>query len=783
MPQWRTITLLGLAFLLLPSATHAHHSTLPLPISDDLWDISQGTVITAHSALHASQSLDARDMLGGTFGGLSSENGNLVFSDQLPLDTVHRVEWRTPEPITLESFRLFARHNTSRPLNSTCTFPDARVRGFKQFRLFAKTVNGTWEQIYDLNPLVNGHYHIANEEYQGILPFDRPTSGDPILHEAAVTPIYAQEFRAEFVQGGDPSDTTQCALWRQATGPRVVELDGFGSTQPPEADEPEPVIIIPGMLASQNKKVLYEDQEGGAWKFVFGGNVYKGLIKKLEQAGFVQGETLFIAHYDWRLPVSESAPQYLAPVIVQAKQASGSEKVDIIAHSMGGLLARSYIQGESYGDDVDQLITLGSPHQGAADAYVAWEGGKFPVGWDSGTRARVFVTERALKKTRGLPTIQRPLSFRTFFPGLKDVLPTETFTQKNGQPTGPETLIEKNTFLATLNTGINNLAAKLGSFHTIAGKIEKTLEKVTLSTTRSPEDIALQRWRDGAPNPDPPLPDSSEGDNRVLISSAQISGNKLTIENATHIGLLDKAQNQLLDILGVDPVAESFPSDPEPKSIFGILILSPLQAAITGPSGQILSPTQNDFGETNAEYDDDPNDPNDPQEITILNPPPGQYTIAYTGTGSGAYTTITCYADQDEDMCTSQEGTTQPGQKEVKTVNITTTTFEPAVDDVVKLICQLPDTIKTLLFEKHFKMAGSKLHGLATRTCSFAKNWQKEVDKQKSENKQVNYWRSKTQSDFSGFVKELEKQIEAKNLDDHAIREIVSLREQISQAL
>jgi len=43
-------------------------------------------------------------------------------------------------------------------------------------------------------------------------------------------------------------------------------------------------------------------------------------------------------------------------------------KVDIVSHSMGGLLARSYLQSDSYRDDINRLITINTPHSGSQGA-------------------------------------------------------------------------------------------------------------------------------------------------------------------------------------------------------------------------------------------------------------------------------------------------------------------------------------------------------------------------------------------------------------------------------
>lgn len=36
----------------------------------------------------------------------------------------------------------------------------------------------------------------------------------------------------------------------------------------------------------------------------------------------------------------------------------------LVGHSMGGVVAREYVQGDFYNGDVDKVITLDSPHEG-----------------------------------------------------------------------------------------------------------------------------------------------------------------------------------------------------------------------------------------------------------------------------------------------------------------------------------------------------------------------------------------------------------------------------------
>jgi len=77
---------------------------------------------------------------------------------------------------------------------------------------------------------------------------------------------------------------------------------------------------------------------------------------------------VYVAGYDWRQDNAYSAQTYLAPVVEEALHDCGNEKVILIAHSMGGLVSRSYCQrgGEA---NVRALILLGSPSLGAVQPY------------------------------------------------------------------------------------------------------------------------------------------------------------------------------------------------------------------------------------------------------------------------------------------------------------------------------------------------------------------------------------------------------------------------------
>jgi Putative Ig domain/Lecithin:cholesterol acyltransferase len=135
---------------------------------------------------------------------------------------------------------------------------------------------------------------------------------------------------------------------------------------------------------------------------------YSVLIAKLKNAGYEEDKDLFVVPYDWRLlpaPIDgnfdgsisgissksitdnsyEYGVDYLGYYLKKASEVWSSlhggqklDAIDIIAHSTGGLIARSYIQSNAYGEKVnndlflplvDNLITLGVPNSGSVKAW------------------------------------------------------------------------------------------------------------------------------------------------------------------------------------------------------------------------------------------------------------------------------------------------------------------------------------------------------------------------------------------------------------------------------
>jgi len=94
---------------------------------------------------------------------------------------------------------------------------------------------------------------------------------------------------------------------------------------------------------------------------------------------FYQVKATLTAH-GYRVAETHVAPvntidfrtRQLKAEIDQILDETGAEKVDVIAHSMGGLDVRHLISAYGYGDRIGALVTIGTPHHGTRIADIAY---------------------------------------------------------------------------------------------------------------------------------------------------------------------------------------------------------------------------------------------------------------------------------------------------------------------------------------------------------------------------------------------------------------------------
>jgi len=306
-----------------------------------------------------------------------------------------------------------------------------------------------------------------------------------------------------------------------------------------------PVLLVPGIMGSSMKKggpypILPEDEppwyfevwDNGSWglhdpmKKAGWRNLADGLL----QEGYTFDCTIIPVPYDWRQKVDAASQNYLEKAIAYAKAKSGSGKVNIVAHSMGGLVTRAYIQSDDrYKNDIDKFAIVGTPNHGSANAYYIWEGGD-PVAIDTITANDVssyllqfyMQTLKLLYGSMHKSNLYFPWyntkKIRDFVQGevksVKQLLPTGPFLMDSTHTYGLEH--EPNTWLNDLN---NSYTSGLFNDKGITamifpGDATKTISTVTVGKPNS-------LYVDGVPRD---VYKISQGDGTVLRSSLHLAG-------------------------------------------------------------------------------------------------------------------------------------------------------------------------------------------------------------------------------------------------------------------
>ncbi len=347
-----------------------------------------------------------------------------------------------------------------------------------------------------------------------------------------------------------------------------------------------PVVFVPGLGGSFHLLVLLDWSAPtlNGWDFPPFVDYGHTFVDTLVRAGFTRNRDLFVAFYDWRKSVSDSANNYLIPWIDRARKQSGSEKVVLVGHSMGGLVARSYIQSSTYRGDVERLITLGTPHRGAADAYYSWEGGE--MNWDPVANAVFAVYLWYLQHVHPFQTqLNRLNTIRTQAPGVRDLLPLYDYLQNQTTPpalTPLQQMRERNLLgnLMLSQAGLNQLLTR-APLTTICGTGFTTIQSIVIGSPPAPPEDP-PRFVDGAPFG---TATTGAGDGTVLLISASVDDPR--VDNLpplpiAHEALPDKATVQVLTELNVAPPASVAAPAPAPRLV--IMTASPIDLTVELPS-------------------------------------------------------------------------------------------------------------------------------------------------------------------------------------------------------
>lgn len=417
-----------------------------------------------------------------------------------------------------------------------------------------------------------------------------------------------------------------------------------------QAEFKDPVIIIPGILGSWEKDGQLQIDP------IF--HTYDNLYGEFVNNGYTAEKDLFVFPYEWRDSNIDNAKK-LKLKIAEIKLAQNWPKVDLVAHSMGGLLAREYIESNDYGNDVDQLISLATPNLGAPEAYIKWDGGDWffsPVDM----YMKHIIKQEA--KEDGFSDAfdyihNRPIA------SLQELLPVYSYLYDadNGDNLRiyPDNY-PRNEFLENLNNnsdelnfvGYDKIIGNTGEDNTISGidVVNANMGKYWIHGYPLGFEIIIgdrgMRY--------------STGDITVPLDSAKsenIKSDNFIELVSDHQSIVTDAQKDVLELLtNIRPETEVRRS--LIKNILIAQVFSPIDIQIIAPDGKRAGKnfeTGEIYNEIEGAYYTGYD--TDTEFLTIPDPQDGEYTIITEGTGNGEYKIEATKISEDENSGQALEST------------------------------------------------------------------------------------------------------------------------------
>lgn len=410
-------------------------------------------------------------------------------------------------------------------------------------------------------------------------------------------------------------------------------------------EKPNPVIIVPGILgSSEHNGMLQLDPIL---------HTYDDLIATLDVNGYSPDVDLFVFPYNWRRSNVETA-SLLKQKIDTVKSICSCEKVDLVAHSMGGLIARQYIQSSAYDGDVDQLIFIGTPHLGAPNAYLMWEGGYV------GTNLSDRILNRILRQEAKKKGYSDLVEYAQLDPvsSVQQLLPVFDYLFDDSTLRSYPENYPTNTFIENLRDGLGALLSLDVSLYNFIGETGAA----TIAGINVIDSVAAPpKWVHGEPRPINPYV-VSNGDGTVPIGSASVVTSNIITLATPHRILPDAAKGEVVKILKGSASPTLVDSIEEVNlRLLMIQMFSPADLLVIAPDGKKVG-----RGEGGSEINEIPlafytGSGAESEYITIPNPLNGVYTIQSTGVSTGSYSVEAHYLSEATTTTAAYVGETMPG--------------------------------------------------------------------------------------------------------------------------
>lgn len=429
---------------------------------------------------------------------------------------------------------------------------------------------------------------------------------------------------------------------------------------PPTTPTPtplEPVVIVPGTMASWNKEGVLEGQTNPStpWKLLPFVKEYDGLVQTLKNLGYEENKNFFLWPYDWRKPVETASQQLNQFIESSVKPKNPGSKIHLVGHSLGGLITRAWSQTGTNSNQIHHLVTVATPHKGTIQPYKAWEAGDVSQENNFLSLAGRMIIElnrRAFATTRQ--------AIQNQFPVLKDLLPTEPYLKRqlNGSFVSQADMAVWNTYLSNLNTTVSSIYPILD---TIKGTGFPQTPYTYTIVAPSWLDMVLGNWQDGKVVAE----ENADGDTVVATARASLDDPSIFLsQNHSNTIASSDGVGQILQFLEIPANDTDIVSGQATTIQPGLLFL--LRSPAT------LEVVFN--GQTYTDFDG---------IIFIPGASSGMYEATVTGTSPGTYRLVVAQFSDGSYSWKEYAGTTSSGKKTKFSIPFSQTA--PKEDPVINL--------------------------------------------------------------------------------------------------
>lgn len=570
------------------------------------------------------------------------------------------------------------------------------------------------------------------------------SSGKYALNNIVAGKLYMQ---IEATGYEDNIQEEEIASQRTVTGDAT--LNGLTAQSDNTKSDKIPILLVPGIMGSKSNggnvyprlSFVPEKWKSSKWEL-------HGLVKMLplvpiydavgwtllksdlkNSLGYKTNYTLFSVPYDWALPIERIRDDYLIPWIKKAKKQSGQKKVDIIAHSMGGLVVRSYIQSSKYAGDIRRFAMVGTPNKGSDKVYYIWEGGD-PIAADKAPNPHDILgkyfysnTLEQFAQDRGHQSVCKFRKVDKWHPVRCYEGKIYNFLHREGRGVGQlmpiydtalfnktipqqkvDIIKEENTFLRALNNqkcfnpqGCIDYRGKLYSFDPpekrltadssgvqtklFVGTYDPKIKKKTIASLLvelQPPGYTGKIYKDGTAMQDESTYLTDIGDTVVIKDSVIFNdylpqGKDLPVEprEGEHASLIKTFKGDIISfIVGHKYVTSQKAEASIPEVV--IEIKGRVQPVIARFNGEVIT------SDTKLGMDSEESLELDSSELVITDPADGQYTVSLQSPYNEDYEISITYKDEDKDIFVGER---TPGYYDKTLQSFTFTINKKAVDN------------------------------------------------------------------------------------------------------